>query len=42
VHGKTFIFIFNPKSVNEETRDRIRTFVRRSLQDVFDKDLEIL
>jgi hypothetical protein len=41
-YGKTFIFIFNPKSVNEETRDRIRTFVRRSLQDVFDKDLEIL
>ncbi len=40
--GRVYIFIFNPTSLNEEKRDKIRGFVRRSLQDIFDKDLLIL
>jgi hypothetical protein len=38
--GKLHIFIFDPASMNEDKRSKIRNYVRRSLQDVFDKELQ--
>jgi hypothetical protein len=36
------ILIFNPRTMDDVKRDKVRTYVRRSLQDAFDKEIAAL
>lgn len=38
--GLLHIFIFDPATMDDRKRDKVRAFVRRSLQDAFDKTLQ--
>lgn len=38
--GKLHIFIFDPATMNEEKRGKIRAYVRRSLQDGFEREMQ--